>query len=305
MSTVCLTMIVKNEEHVLARAIASALPFVDTAVIVDTGSTDATESIAVELVERLRGLVVRHPWSGFGDAKSKALELARGRADYALVLDADETLHGDLPPLSAEAHALWEQHSNGVLKFRTHRLLRLDKPWRYEGQLHEYPMYDGWTGDDGTTLTGIEIRTTQDGSRSADPAKYLKDALLLETLPATARNTFYLAQSWRDAGDHERAAQIYLQRAMMGSGLNSEEVYISLLEAGRALAKLQRLEEAEAALIRARAKAPYRCEAPALLGELLSFLGRNMPPAGGMHVETNHYHPDPTDHPDPTEAAHG
>jgi glycosyltransferase involved in cell wall biosynthesis len=43
--TVGLVMIVKNEEAVLERALRSALPFISTYVIVDTGSTDSTKDI--------------------------------------------------------------------------------------------------------------------------------------------------------------------------------------------------------------------------------------------------------------------
>ena len=46
MATVSLCMIVKNEEDVLGRCLASAAPAVDEIVIVDTGSTDRTLEIA-------------------------------------------------------------------------------------------------------------------------------------------------------------------------------------------------------------------------------------------------------------------
>lgn len=305
MATVCLTMIVKNEAHVLAKALASALPFIDCAVIVDTGSTDETEKVAMKALRNVDGVFVEHPWRGFGDARTSALQYARGRADYALVIDADETLHGKRPKLSAPSHAVW--HVNGTTRFRSFRYLRIDCGWRYEREIHEYPIYDKQQVDDGKTLDCVHIETTSNGARSQDPQKYRRDARLIEELIATSPDDaslyFYLAQSYRDAGDDGLAAGGYLRRAEMGGA--GEEPYIALIEAGRALGRLSRFAEAEETLLRARAAAPYRCEAPALLACLYDHIARNTPPVGGMNVETCHYLPDvvakitdgPIDHP--------
>src|ERR1700722_1540445 len=43
--TICLNMIVKNESKVIRRCLQSVLPFIDTWVIVDTGSNDGTQKI--------------------------------------------------------------------------------------------------------------------------------------------------------------------------------------------------------------------------------------------------------------------
>jgi len=38
-------MIVRNEAHVVAEALAAATPHIDTWIIVDTGSTDGTQDV--------------------------------------------------------------------------------------------------------------------------------------------------------------------------------------------------------------------------------------------------------------------
>ena len=48
MPTIGLCMIVKNEAHVIARCLSNALPLIDYALIVDTGSTDDTQKVALE-----------------------------------------------------------------------------------------------------------------------------------------------------------------------------------------------------------------------------------------------------------------
>jgi glycosyltransferase involved in cell wall biosynthesis/Tfp pilus assembly protein PilF len=80
-------MIVRDEEPVLARAIASVRQYVDELVIVDTGSEDDTVAIA-----EAQGARVGHfAWDdNFADARNAALGLVT--ADWVLVLDADEEL---------------------------------------------------------------------------------------------------------------------------------------------------------------------------------------------------------------------
>lgn len=80
-----LVMIVRDEARCLARCLASAKPHVDTLVVVDTGSTDATVDIA-----RAAGAQVHFfPWiDDFAAARNHALALTH--APWRLVLDADE-----------------------------------------------------------------------------------------------------------------------------------------------------------------------------------------------------------------------
>jgi tetratricopeptide (TPR) repeat protein len=85
--SVSLCMIVKNEEKHLARCLRSAKPVVDEIVVVDTGSTDETQKIAVVFGAR----VYAFPWvNDFSKARNFALSKAVG--DWILVMDADEAL---------------------------------------------------------------------------------------------------------------------------------------------------------------------------------------------------------------------
>ena len=65
-------------------------------------------------------------------------------------------------------------------------------------------------------------KRTGGGARSADPNKFRKDAAIfdeaLKREPENARYVYYLAQSWRDAGDFEKALAAYAHRASMGDG---------------------------------------------------------------------------------------
>ncbi len=76
---------------------------------------------------------------------------------------------------------------------------------------------------------------THDGARSRDPDTYRKDAAVLEQAlqeePENARYAFYLAQSWRDAGEPGKARAAYFQRAAMRGW--DQETWMALYEGGR------------------------------------------------------------------------
>jgi len=82
-------IITLNEEANIARAIASAA-WADEILVVDSGSTDATRSIAAELGAR----VIEQPWLGFGPQKQFAAEAAAN--DLIFSLDADEEVTAEL-----------------------------------------------------------------------------------------------------------------------------------------------------------------------------------------------------------------
>ncbi|WP_342421079.1 glycosyltransferase [Paenibacillus sp. FSL E2-0178] len=84
---ISLCMIVKNEADTLARCLQSVRGVADEIIIVDTGSTDSTVSIARSFGAR----IIPFPWTGdFASARNAGLAGARG--SWILVLDADEEL---------------------------------------------------------------------------------------------------------------------------------------------------------------------------------------------------------------------
>jgi glycosyltransferase involved in cell wall biosynthesis len=245
MSTVCLNMIVKNESHVIRRCLESVRPFIDHWVIVDTGSTDGTQETIREFLREVPGELHERPWKNFGHNRTEALELAREKADYLFVIDADEVLEAvsgfSWPPLVAGGYHI--QVSSGPVTYARKALVSNRLKWRYEGVLHEYIICDiPHTQED---IEGIWVRVYHDGGRSQiDPVeKFLRDAHILEealkTEPDNPRYVFYLAQSYRDSNQPEKALEIYRRRAEMGGWV--EEVWYSLYEMAR-LSEVLRLD---------------------------------------------------------------
>lgn len=75
-----------DADRCLDESLNSIVPVADDIVVVDSGSTDRTRSIAQKYGARF----FEQPWLGFGRQKQSAVEFARH--DWVLVLDADEVL---------------------------------------------------------------------------------------------------------------------------------------------------------------------------------------------------------------------
>ena len=260
---ICLNMIVRNEAHIIHELIASVAAHVDSWVIVDTGSTDGTQDLIRRLMaERgIPGELFERPWRNFGSNRTEALELAQGRGDYVWVMDADDTVTGtiDFSGLTADGYSV--RIRDGALYWRL-QLFRDGVPWRYQGVLHEVAVCD--VPHTEAQLEGdYHIHSRRLGARNSDPTKYARDAEILQAQvdrkPDDARSVFYLAQSYRDAGDFARARTWYERRAAMGGW--DEEVYCSLYQAANAMERLgEPWPAVQDAYLRAWNERPTRAE---------------------------------------------
>jgi glycosyltransferase involved in cell wall biosynthesis len=227
-------MIVKNESGVIRRCLDSVRPFIQHWVIVDTGSTDGTQAIIREHMKDIPGELHERPWKNFGHNRSEALGFARGKADYILVIDADEELVGEngfVLPSGADTYMVLYSFDDSPVTWHRATFVKASLPWRYEGVLHEY--LECGRPPDRQILEKIRIVSHTDGARNVDPVKkYENDAKILEQglrdEPDNRRYVFYLAQSYRDARNTEKAIEVYERRVAMGGW--EEEVYYSMLE---------------------------------------------------------------------------
>jgi len=216
-TSLCLNMIVKNEAHVIRRCLDSVQPHIAHWVIVDTGSTDGTQDIVRTHYRDVPGTLHERPWRDFGSNRSEAIALARGHADYILVMDADHVLH--TPPgyrfSALDADGYYVGHRYAGIEYGIAILLADRIAWRYEGVLHEYVTAD--VPHRFVPLSGPWVDVHHEGARSRDPQTYLKDVAILEAAlarePDNARYAFYLAQSLKDAGLLARALAALRHRA--------------------------------------------------------------------------------------------
>lgn len=85
--TISLCMIVRNEEKMLARCLASVKELVSEIIIVDTGSEDRTKEIA----QGFKAKILTWPWDN-DFAAPRNLSLQHATCEWILVLDADELI---------------------------------------------------------------------------------------------------------------------------------------------------------------------------------------------------------------------
>ncbi|MGD0870562.1 MAG: glycosyltransferase [Bryobacteraceae bacterium] len=168
-------MIVKNEEHNLARCLDSVRGLAGELIVVDTGSTDATPRVAA----RYGAEVIPFDFTivDFAAARNHAIAHASGR--WILMLDADETLDAASVPTIEKLIALDENagyflerhnHSSDSESPFTDHVVRLfpNRPnHRYRGRVHETIDASILAGGGRLHQTGIRIDHTFSSDREA------------------------------------------------------------------------------------------------------------------------------------------
>lgn len=194
-----LVMIVRNEAAGIARALASALPWVDEALVLDSGSTDDTVALARAAGARVESF----PWpDDFAAARNTALD--RVDADWLLVLDGDEWLASGGEALAALRLA--PPDFVGALRVDSGfgeqgeiapswlpRLL--PRGVRYAGRIHEQPVHT-------LPVRRLPVVIGHDGyAPAALAAKAGRNAALLQRALQEAPDDAYL---WYQLGkDHD------------------------------------------------------------------------------------------------------
>jgi tetratricopeptide (TPR) repeat protein len=203
-----LVMIARDAEAGIARALASARPYVDDVLVLDTGSVDATP----ELARRAGARVERFQWiDDFSAARNAALEASP--TDWQLVLDADEWLASGAEALRAAAARPAQfigllpvdsaTDNAGLTQSCITWLPRLlPRGTRYAGRIHEQPQ---------STLPRERIDAVLGHDGYRDEALRAKDGrnlrLLTLALADAPHDAYLLYQLGRDHEVHGRYAQ--------------------------------------------------------------------------------------------------
>jgi len=234
---ILLTMI-KNESRAIRRCLDAALSVCDAICVCDTGSTDNTVEIVNEYLKnsRVPGKIYNHTWKNFGHNRSQSFlagvdyckELGWDLdSTYGVLVDADMILCPG-PKFSKDALVLegytLMQKSPGM-EYSNVRLVKLGFNWKCVGVTHEY-----WDGYHACYLSDdfAYINDIGDGGCKAD--KFVRDVQLLEAglqeEPNNERYLFYLAQSYKDSKNIDKAIEFYNKRINVGGWF--EEIWYSM-----------------------------------------------------------------------------
>lgn len=267
----CLNMIVKNEGARIERALDSAGQFISCAVIVDTGSTDDTKHRIQTWCEHHHVPLQLHDaeFKDFSQARNAALAHARAawcsgelafEFDYLLLMDADMELkvtdRSVFDNLTGIAYDMYQ--AAGSVHYLNRRLLRADQPGWYVGVTHEYLDVES-----AGSLPEAKTYFYDHSDGANRPNKFKRDIKLLKAglmaEPTNARYMFYLANSYRDAGKREQAAEWYLKRIKAGGW--PEEVWQAQCNYAACMKALGREDQFVTGMLKAYQMRPSRAEA--------------------------------------------
>ena len=97
--TICLNMIVKNEEHIIIETLKNLCSYInfDYWVIADTGSTDNTKKLICDFFndKKIKGELLEHEWQDFAYNRTLAINSAFNKTDYLFIFDADDSIHNN------------------------------------------------------------------------------------------------------------------------------------------------------------------------------------------------------------------
>lgn len=194
-----LVMIARDEAARITRCLESVAPHVDTMLVLDTGSSDAT----VELAQASGAEVHHFSWcDNFAAARNAALELSH--ADWNLILDADEWITGGTEHLAR--HTLGSAPFVGLVpvisEFDLQGNIETATSWiprllpagvRYTGRIHEQPHSD-------LQRVRIPLQVAHTGYRQDELARKRgrNRALLQRALAETPGDAYLLYQLGKD-----------------------------------------------------------------------------------------------------------
>lgn len=243
MVTIALNIIMKDESKVLLRLLNSVYKILDYYVVVDTGSTDDSKKIVKDFFDEkgIPGEIHDYPFVNFQDARNFALTKVKGKSDYGFWIDCDEQLilPANFDIIDFKNRLSKHELHTSVVKSGSHTFARrnffkIKNNFKWVGAVHEILLCE-----DNITIgnfTDITTFVNYDGNswREGEQKKFLKHAQILEAevyKTNEPRDVFYLAQSYKDAGESEKSIWWYRKRAEMKNGF-FEEVYYSQFMVG-------------------------------------------------------------------------
>ena len=140
-----LSMIVRDESHVIKRLLNSVSPIIDYWVIVDTGSTDGTQDIIREFFKdkNIPGELIETEWKDdFAYARNISLQAVEPHVDYGIWIDADEELiiesgFDKQKMLNEELDSISVRTVYGKVDYTRKNIWKTKSDFRWDGPIHE------------------------------------------------------------------------------------------------------------------------------------------------------------------------
>jgi glycosyltransferase involved in cell wall biosynthesis len=199
-------LITLNEEHNLPRALASLQGIADEVIVVDSGSSDKTASIAREH----GAAFFERAWTNYSEQKNFAAEHAQN--EWVFSMDADEELSSALqtslldwkkrePQFAVYEMArktwylgAWVKHSGWYPDFQR-RLYRRDRA-RFSGMIHEALRFEGKPGRLNGDLLHYTVRSFAEHEEKVERYAALAAQQLYASGERSWRSAVWFATPW-------------------------------------------------------------------------------------------------------------
>lgn len=233
---VCGALMCKDEEAVIERCLRSMAEFVERFLILDTGSTDNTLTIAKETLDDL-GLpfqIMHRPFDTYAQSRTYLVKYAVQAAPWVLMIDADCTLSGGRPELPDSEIGLVEFICDGVVSQRA-VYLASHVDWRYESgmTLDGRDLHEAVTADTPHHATRVHGIVMEHHGKAGDTRSSESDLAILrelaERFPTNPRWLFYVAQTLKALGRRDEAMALYRECAILGR-LGDEWVWYCMFQ---------------------------------------------------------------------------
>ena len=254
-STICLSMIVKNEAHVIYKTLVEIIKYIPLTYIVicDTGSIDNTIECIYKFLSdnNINGEVHKHEWIDFATNRNMALDISRQKAEYSFIFDADDTfvVNGKFNFPNELTADYYKFQFDKILTYSRPLLITNKKIIKWYCVVHECLV-----PEEQVSVCNIKgnyyINCGHEGDRSKNEFKFLKDAYLIEkdikriesiNIDKRSKNDkwmlsryyFYAGQSY---GDYSNKEPLFRNKAIEyynkvinyeTNGSNNEEKYFA------------------------------------------------------------------------------
>jgi glycosyltransferase involved in cell wall biosynthesis len=227
---ISLVMIVRDEAKMIRRCLQSVKPLISSWTIVDTGSRDETQKIVRKALRGTQGELHEREFVDFAHNRTEALALARGSAEWLLLLDADmtaEEVHPELltflaedpdPEVGAWMVSIWD----GGTTWRLPALIRGDREWRFIEPVHEYLDTSGVKT---RSLLGLTLYHHGGSRHPIEKFDHYLKLLKPGVKKGNPRSIFYSAECYRFLGCIPEAIDFYTRRSQMNGHVEEEAWY--------------------------------------------------------------------------------
>ncbi|CAM4275194.1 glycosyltransferase [Paenibacillus alkaliterrae] len=216
MITISLCMIVRNEEQFLGKCLESVKDLVDEIIIVDTGSTDATKTIAAKYTVHINDF----DWiDDFSAARNYSFSLAT--KDYIMWLDADDwlqeldyqkfkelkkVLNPNFDVVYMDYYTSFDINGQPNVVIKRERLVKRSKQFQWHERVHEFLQVEG-----NGLLTDIAVSHGKIQEKITDRNLQIYEAAILSGKKLSNRELFFYAKELKNNGYHTKAISVFQQ----------------------------------------------------------------------------------------------